>query len=107
MPKITYIQPDGKRVEVEAVAGDSVMLSAIKNNVRGIEADCGGCCSCATCHVYVDPAFVGRLTPPDENEDDLLSGTAAERRTTSRLSCQIPVSPAIDGLVVEIPDRQF
>ncbi|MGE0724060.1 MAG: 2Fe-2S iron-sulfur cluster-binding protein [Alphaproteobacteria bacterium] len=107
MPTITYIQPDGQHVAVEAVTGDSVMLSAIKNNVRGIEADCGGCCSCATCHVYVDPVFAGRLTPPDENEDDLLSGTAAERRATSRLSCQIPVTPELDGMVVQIPDRQF
>ena len=106
MARIVFILADGKRQEVEAAIGDNVMLTAIKSNVRGIDADCGGWCSCATCQVYVDPAFAGRIKPPDENEADMLSATAAERRPTSRLSCQIDMTPDLDGLIVEIPDRQ-
>ena len=106
MPFVTYIQPDGIEKRINVAVGTSVMLGAIQNNIRGIEAECGGSCSCATCHVYVDPAFFGKLTPPDETEKDLLTGVAAERKETSRLSCQIEVKPELDGLIVRLPDRQ-
>jgi len=107
MPRIVFVQPDGQSVEVEASVGTSVMQAAVHNNVRGIDADCGGCCSCATCHVYVEDAFAARLPAPDAMEDDMLSGTAAERRPTSRLGCQITITADLDGLTVRVPDRQI
>lgn len=106
MPAIHYVLKDGTTKTVEATEGSSVMETAVRHNVRGIDAECGGSCSCATCHVYVDEAFFDRLTPPDEMESDLLEGVAAERRPTSRLSCQIQITAALDGLVVRVPPRQ-
>jgi 2Fe-2S ferredoxin len=106
MPIINYVSKDGSVKAVEATNGVSVMENAVRNNVRGIDAECGGCCSCATCHVYVDDRFVALLDAPDEMETELLDGVAAERRPTSRLSCQIKVSQALDGLIVNIPERQ-
>jgi 2Fe-2S ferredoxin len=106
MPTIHYIRPDGQRSTVDAKAGMSVMETAIRNNVRGIDAECGGSCSCATCHIYVDADFFDRLPPPDEMEAELLEGVAASREPTSRLSCQIAVTPELDGLTVRIPERQ-
>lgn len=106
MPTIHYIHPDGRHSTVEAKAGTSVMEAAIHGNVRGIEAECGGSCSCATCHVYVEPAFFDRLPPPDEMESELLEGVAAPREATSRLGCQITMTPELDGLTVRIPERQ-
>ncbi|MBT2325383.1 2Fe-2S iron-sulfur cluster binding domain-containing protein [Variovorax paradoxus] len=107
MPTIHYILQDGSTRDVEAKAGTSVMENAIRHNVRGIDAECGGCCSCATCHVYVDEAFFERLPPPDDLESELLEGVAAERRPTSRLSCQIAMSAEFDGLTVRMPQRQI
>ena len=107
MPTIHYILNDGSTREVEAKAGSSVMENAIRHNVRGIDAECGGCCSCATCHVYVDEAFFDRLPPPDDLESGLLEVVAAERRPTSRLSCQIAMSAALDGLTVRLPQTQI
>src|SRR5438876_8181234 len=89
MATIIYILKDGSRREVDASVGTSVMQAAIKNNIRGIEAECGGCMSCATCHVYVDDAFFDRLPAPEATESELLEGVAAERRPTSRLGCQM------------------
>lgn len=106
MPTIHYILKDGTTKTVQAPDGVSVMEAAVRNNVRGIDAECGGSCSCATCHVYVDEAFADRLAAPDEMEAELLEGVAAERQSTSRLSCQIPMSPALDGLTVRVPARQ-
>ena len=106
MPTIIYIQPDGVERRVDVAKGLSVMLGAIQNNVRGIDAECGGCLSCATCHVYVDPADWDRLPPMAADEDELLAGVAAERRPTSRLSCQIAMTAALDGLVVQVPPTQ-
>jgi len=106
MPKITYIQPDRTRRALDVPAGTSLMQAAVGANIKGIEAECGGCCSCATCHVYVDPAQVFMVPPPDIGEAELLEGVAAERRPSSRLSCQIIATAALDGLVVEIPERQ-
>ena len=106
MPNVTYIQPDGTRRAVDIPDGDSVMSGAMQNNVRGILAECGGVLACATCHVYVDPAWFDHLPPPATDEADMLEATAAERRPTSRLSCQILMTAALDGLVVTVPDSQ-
>jgi 2Fe-2S ferredoxin len=106
MPRVTYKLADGSERAIEIAEGTSVMLGAINNNIKGIDADCGGCCSCATCHVYVDAAYLARLPPPDATEDDMLTGVAAERRPNSRLSCQIAMTAALDGLIVTLPDHQ-
>ncbi|MFZ6646269.1 2Fe-2S iron-sulfur cluster-binding protein [Undibacterium sp. TJN25] len=106
MPHITYILKDGARRELEVKAGATVMEAAIHNNVRGIDAECGGSMSCATCHVYVAPEFFDRLAAPDPTELALLEGVAAEQRATSRLSCQIVITADLDGLVVHVPERQ-
>ena len=106
MPTINYILKDGTSRGVDAKPGSSVMENAIRGNIRGIDAECGGCCSCATCHVYVDEAFFDRLPPPDEMENELLDGVASERRPTSRLSCQLSVTAELDGLTVRVPETQ-
>ncbi|WP_370678152.1 2Fe-2S iron-sulfur cluster-binding protein [Pleomorphomonas sp. PLEO] len=105
MPKITYISHEGTRYEVEAEIGTTVMENAVKNLVPGIEAECGGACSCATCHVYVDEAWVAATGEPEPMEEDMLD-FAADPRPTSRLSCQIKVNSDLDGLVVHMPARQ-
>jgi 2Fe-2S ferredoxin len=106
MPKVTYIEPGGAVRVVEAKAGTTVMEAAIDNDVAGIVAECGGACSCATCHVYVAPEWAPRLPPPDGQEDGML-GCVLDRRPTSRLSCQIVLTPALDGLVVHVADEQI
>jgi len=106
MPIVTYILRDGERRDIDVPVGTSVMEAAIHHNVRGIDAECGGCLSCATCHVYVDATSSAELASPDEAELELLDGVAAERRPESRLSCQLVMVPAMDGLVVQIPARQ-
>ena len=106
MPKVTYIQPDGKTRVVEAPAGTTVMEAAIDNDVAGIVAECGGACSCATCHVHVDPSWADKLPPPDAQEDGML-GCVLDRGATSRLSCQIVLKPELDGLVVEVAKEQI
>lgn len=106
MPTIHYILKDGSTRSVEAKPGASVMETAIRNNIRGIDAECGGSCSCATCHVYVEDAFLDLLPSPDEMEDELLDGTASERTPGSRLSCQITITADLDGLTVRVPQTQ-
>jgi ferredoxin, 2Fe-2S len=106
MPTIHYILPDGSRRSVDAKIGSSVMENAIRSNIRGIDAECGGSCSCATCHVYVDADFVDRLVPADEMEAELLAFVASERLPNSRLSCQLAVTAELDGLLVRIPATQ-
>ncbi len=105
MPKITYISTTGEENMVEASVGMSVMRAAIANAVPGIDADCGGSCACATCHVYVDPAWAGKLKAPESSEADMLD-FVLERQPTSRLSCQIEVTAELDGLVVRTPASQ-
>ena len=106
MPSVVYILKSGEERRVTVSNGVTVMRAAIQNDLPGIDAECGGCLSCATCHVYVDPAFADRLPPMSEDEEDLLSGVSAERQATSRLSCQLTMSDVLDGLTVRIPDRQ-
>jgi len=105
MAKITYITHDDQRFEVDAPNGSTVMEMAIKNSVPGIEAECGGACACATCHVYVDDAWKEAVGGPEAVEEDMLD-FAWEVQPTSRLSCQVKVSDALDGLVVRIPEKQ-
>jgi 2Fe-2S ferredoxin len=106
MPKVTYIQPDGVETTLDARDGDSVMETAVKNGVRGIVAECGGACACATCHVFVDEAFATKVGEPGDLEDDMLDGAASDRQANSRLSCQVKMSAELDGLVVRIAPEQ-
>jgi len=106
MPKITFIEPDGNERTVEGEVGMTVMETAKKHDVVGIEAECGGACSCATCHVYVDEAWREKVGPPSEMEEDMLD-FAFDVRPSSRLSCQIKVTEALDGLLVRVPEKQF
>ena len=106
MPKVTYIQPDGVARVVDVRAGTTAMEAAVDNDVAGIVAECGGACSCATCHVYVDPAWAPRLPPPEPQESGMLE-CVLDRRATSRLSCQIVVTAALDGLVLTVADEQI
>jgi 2Fe-2S ferredoxin len=105
MPKITFIEKSGTEHVVDAEAGPSVMEAAIKNMVPGIDADCGGACACATCHVYVDDAWRDKVGKPSAMEESMLD-FAYEPKENSRLSCQIPVSDALDGLIVRLPEFQ-
>ena len=105
MAKITYIEHDGTSHTVDVKTGLSVMEGAVRNNIPGIDADCGGACACATCHVYVDPEWVGKTGSASVMEESMLD--FAENVTeTSRLSCQIRVSDELDGLVVRMPEDQ-
>lgn len=106
MAKITFIQPDGRAQTVDGEAGMTVMETAKKHLVDGIEAECGGACACATCHVYVDDQWRERVGPPAEMEEDMLD-FAFDVRESSRLSCQVKVTNELDGLVVRVPDKQF
>lgn len=106
MPTILFIHPDGREQPVQAVVGASVMQTAMGAGIAGIVAECGGSAMCATCHVYVDPAWVDQLAEPLGNELEMLECTAADRLDNSRLSCQIKASEVLDGLVIRIPDRQ-
>ena len=105
MAKITFIGAEGTRYDVDADNGSTVMETAIRNDVPGIEAECGGACACATCHVYVDEAWTDAVGQPEPMEEDMLD-FAYDVRPTSRLSCQIKVTDDLDGLVVTVPERQ-
>jgi 2Fe-2S ferredoxin len=105
MPKVTFIEHSGKEHTVEVATGLSVMEAAVKNLVPGIDADCGGACACATCHVYVDPAFAAKIPAKSDMEQTMLD-FANEVTDDSRLSCQIKVTAELDGLVVRLPVSQ-
>ncbi|RVT49992.1 2Fe-2S iron-sulfur cluster-binding protein [Rubrivivax albus] len=105
--QITLIAADGTRHVLDAGPGQSLMRAATKAGIDGIAADCGGCLSCATCHVYVDPGWAERLPPVSEDEASMLEMTAAERRPESRLSCEITLTESLDGLVVHLPETQY
>ena len=106
MVNVKYVHSSGSVTELEVPAGTSVMQAAVNHGLDGIVGECGGAAMCATCHVYVDPDWLGRLQPMSDHEDELLDGTVAERRPESRLSCQIELTEALDGLTVATPDRQ-
>jgi 2Fe-2S ferredoxin len=105
MTKLTYVAFDGTTFEVDAENGSTVMENAIRNAVPGIEAECGGACACATCHVYIDEAWTDVVGEPEAMEEDMLD-FAYEVRPNSRLSCQIKVRGELDGLIVSVPERQ-
>jgi ferredoxin, 2Fe-2S len=104
--QVTFITREGQALEVAAAEGASLMETAVRNGVAGIEAECGGSCSCATCHVYVDPQWREKVGEPDAMEADMLD-MAYEVAPNSRLACQIRISPALDGLTVRLPARQI
>ena len=104
--KVTFIQPDSSEQVIETDTGLTLMESAKMNDVPGIEAECGGACACATCHVYVDDAWRDKTGTPSQMEEDMLD-FAFDVRESSRLSCQIKLTPELDGLVVRVPAKQF
>jgi len=105
MTKVTYVAHDGTEKVIDANNGESVMEAAIKNSVPGIDADCGGACACATCHVYVADAFMDKVGTPEDMEQSMLD-FAENVQANSRLSCQITVSDELEGLVVTTPESQ-
>ena len=105
MPKITYIEHNGKAHEIEVPNELSIMEGAIQNNIPGIDADCGGSCACATCHVYVDEMWFSKLSNKESAEEDMLD-MAFEPNKFSRLGCQITISDDLDGMVVKMPSKQ-
>ncbi len=107
MPSIKFVDADGNETTVDAKAGMSVMRAAIENDIDGIEAECGGGCMCATCHVFVDESWMGKLSTALPEEHDMLEETATERTAQSRLSCQIMISDDMDGLIVRLPLTQI
>jgi 2Fe-2S ferredoxin len=106
MVTVTYIQPDGVSKAVEAEPGSTLMETAVDNDIAGIVAECGGGCSCATCHVYVETEWTARLPAPQPHEDGMLD-CVLDRQPNSRLSCQIEITPDLDGLVVKVPEDQI
>ena len=107
MASLTFVSPDGSKQVVDARPGVSVMQAAINEGIDGIVAECGGNAMCATCHVYVDPAWESKVPAIKQDEEDMLDSTASERKPNSRLSCQIDMSPELDGLVVHLPESQI
>jgi len=106
MPKVTFVAYDGNKSTVEVKPGESLMFGATQGGVGGIVGECGGFCSCATCHIYVDDAWIDKLAPMTEHEDEMLEGTVSERKPGSRLSCQVSMTAELDGLVVHTPEQQ-
>ncbi|CAD5254561.1 2Fe-2S ferredoxin [Alteromonas sp. 38] len=107
MPNVTFILPDESEVTVEALAGDSLMQTAVDNGIEEITADCGGCCSCATCHCFITPAWQGKVSPADDMEQALLETAIEDVQANSRLSCQITLDDSLDGLVVKVPQSDW
>ena len=105
MPKITYIEYNGKEHHVEMPSGYTIMEGAVKNSIPGIDADCGGSCACATCHVYVDEKYLNKIPTAQEAERDMLD-FVNETNNTSRLSCQIIITNDLDGIIVKMPKQQ-
>jgi len=106
MPKIIFIDFEGNQNTVEAKAGQSLMEAATQNDVDGIDADCGGACACATCHVYVDATWSAKVGQPNELERDMLE-VADGVEDNSRLACQVEITDTLDGLIVTTPESQF
>lgn len=106
MPKATYIETTGKELTFDLPLGATLMEGAVQNGVKGIVAECGGSCMCATCHIYVDEAFLELLPDMEEEEAEMLEGANAPRQDNSRLSCQVRISKKLEGIIVRIPDMQ-
>lgn len=106
MPKVTYIEFDGTQTDVELQEGWTLMQGATLNGLAGIEGECGGSCACATCHCYIEEDFLDKLPEMAENEDEMLDCTESERKSNSRLSCQIKMSAELDGITIRLPESQ-
>lgn len=106
MTRIVFVQPDGTETSLDARDGDSIMETAMANGVDGIVAECGGSMMCATCHVYVERAFLDKLPVLEDGEDDMLDCAASDRADNSRLSCQLIVSPQLEGVRIHLPEVQ-
>lgn len=106
MPLVKYIEADGREFEVDVAVGNTVMQGALDNMIDGILAECGGACSCATCHCYVDEAWVAKTGEASDMEKEMLDAVL-DQKETSRLSCQIEVTADMDGLVVHLPESQY
>jgi 2Fe-2S ferredoxin len=106
MPRVTYISHDETQTTLDIAVGTTLMQAATLNGIDGIVAECGGSCMCATCHVYVREDMLALIPPMEADEDAMLDGSASERRPNSRLSCQLVVTPQMDGLVVHLPETQ-
>ncbi len=106
MPKATYIEHDGSQFDVEINDGWTLMQGATMNGIDGIEGECGGSCACATCHCYVEESFMALLPEVGELEDEMLDCAVSERKPNSRLACQIKMTPALDGIVIRLPEAQ-
>lgn len=106
MPKVIYVSSAGTSREVDVPVGMTVMSAALKNGIDGIVAECGGVCMCSTCHVFVDENYFSKLPPAQDTEEAVLDISAEERQPTSRLSCQIKMTDALDGLTVRMPAKQ-
>ncbi|MGR3541663.1 MAG: 2Fe-2S iron-sulfur cluster-binding protein [Hasllibacter sp.] len=107
MPKITYVEHGGAEHVVDVPVGNTVMEGARDNGIPGIDADCGGACACSTCHVYVDPAWAGKLPAKDDMEEDMLDFAYEPDPERSRLTCQIKVTEELEGLRVQMPEKQI
>ena len=106
MPTVTYIEASGQHHEVKLDSGTNLMQGAVDNMIDGIVAECGGSCSCATCHCYIEESWTAKVEPASEIEKDLLD-CVTDQKENSRLSCQINVTDSLDGLVVHLPESQF
>ena len=106
MAQVSYIAADGSHTVIDAEAGSSIMQAAMVRNIAGINGDCGGACQCATCHVYVDEAWLDKLPAMDDTEDAMLDCVAEPRKANSRLCCTLTMGPALDGIVVRLPVTQ-
>lgn len=106
MGRVTYIESNGEQHQVNLENGQSIMQGALDNLIEGILGECGGCCSCATCHCYVDETWLEKVGAPDDMEKDMLD-SVVDPQSSSRLSCQIQMSDDLDGLVVRLPESQF
>ena len=106
MPTIKFIEHSGTKHEIDIPSGLTIMEGATKNKIPGIDADCGGACACATCHVYIDNVWLEKIPQKEDGEEDMLD-FAFEVKDNSRLSCQVTVNDDLDGLIVNIPEKQF
>jgi ferredoxin, 2Fe-2S len=106
MPKVVYVSFDGEQTTIDVAVNNNLMLAAVYENVVGIEGMCGGCLACASCHVYVDDAWMAKLVPLGEDEDTMLTQVSSARKPNSRLSCQIIMNEQLDGLTVHMPAVQ-
>lgn len=107
MPQVTYVAHDGARQTVDVPVGENVMRGALYNGIEGIVGECGGGLACATCHCYVEGDWTDKLAPPSEAELQMLESAVSEVKPNSRLSCQIALTEALDGLVVDLPEAQY